>query len=177
MWCGKLPGLWKACAHGCHGIGVAVHVCICINDHHLLRSGATDQLRVVLPMLPPVAVSAAIIRDGLPVEYAGDGLMPAMLPIGFLAIEPEGFEHRRILDGKQDRCLSCVVGVFMPRPRRHREKIPLAPVEALPSDDTAPLPGKDMVDGTARLAMGVGPHPWSEQLDPAGHSAERRATS
>src|SRR5262249_3803997 len=41
---------------------------------------------------------------------------------------------------------------------------------------TAALAGKDMVDGTARLAMGLRVYPGSEQLNPAGHGAERRAT-
>src|SRR5262245_20180187 len=117
------------------------------------------------------------MRDRLPIEHTGDGLMPAMLHIGLLAIEAEGFEHRRVVNREQNRILCRGVGVFMPGPRWHREKIPLAPVKALASDDTVPLPGKDMVDGTARLAMRLGLHPRSEQLDPAGHGTQRRTTS
>jgi hypothetical protein len=91
-------------------------------------------------------------------EHAGNGLMPAVPLVYFLAIEPQGFEHRGILDGEQDRLPLCFVGVLMPGPRRDDKEISLAPVEALSRDDAEALPREDVVHGAARLAVRLRAH-------------------
>jgi hypothetical protein len=55
----------------------------------LLIQGEAIELDGILPGY----LRLFILRDRLPVEHAGDRLMPTMLPIGLLAIEPEGFEQ------------------------------------------------------------------------------------
>src|SRR5919109_2899125 len=113
--------------------------------------------------------SLAILSRPLPLEHTGDDLMAAVIGVRFLTIEPESLEHRGILDGKQDRGFASFVRVLMPGPRRDHEKIPLAPVEALPRDHARALACKDMVDGAARLAVGLGPDAGPDQLDPESH--------
>src|SRR5215510_9510903 len=116
--------------------------------------------------------SLAIPSRPLPLEHTGDELMAAVICVRLLPIEPESLEHRGILDGKQDRGFVSCVRVLMPGPWRDREKIPLAPVEALPRNHARALPCKDMVDGATRLAVGLRLDAGPDQLDPAGHGGQ-----
>ena len=44
----------------------------------------------------------SILPDYLRLFILCDGLRPAMLPIGLLAIEPKGFKHQRIVNGEAE---------------------------------------------------------------------------
>src|SRR5919109_4457607 len=111
----------------------------------------------------------------LSLKHTGNGLMTTVRFVGLLAIEPEGFEYGRVLDGEEHRFTLPRVRVLMPGPRRHHEEIPLAPVEALALDHTKPLPGEHLIDGAARLAVRLCLHARPDQLDPAADRTERRA--
>src|SRR5262245_53679948 len=101
--------------------------------------------------------------------------MATVCYVCLFAIEPEGFEHGRVLDGEKHRLTVSRIRMLVPGPRRHREEIPLAPVEALAFDHTEALSGENMIDGAARLAVCLCLHARPDQLDPTADGTESRA--
>src|SRR6267143_6812837 len=73
----------------------------------------------------------------------GNVLVPAVLGKRFLAVEAERFDHRPVVDRKEDRILVSGIGVLVQRPRGQREDVALAPVIRLAFDDGAALSLRD----------------------------------
>src|SRR5215470_10604545 len=66
--------------------------------------------------------------------------------------------------------------MLVQRPGRKRDDIALLPREAATVDDRLPDALDDVIDGAARLAMGLEPLTGTEHLNPAGHCREQRST-
>ena len=124
----------------------------------------------------PALVINVLYLLPLPLPHTSDGLMPSVLGVRLLTVESKGLEHRCILDGKQDGLVAALVGVFVPGPGQGRKKIALAPIEALSSNDTVTLAGKDMIHRAARLTVCLCMHTRPDELNPTGDGRERMAT-
>ena len=97
--------------------------------------------------------------------------------ICFLAVQPEGLDHRRICEGKKRRNVGLgAISVLVAGPGGQGKDIALFPIKALPLNNTPPGPGQNHVDATARLAMGLGVHAGTQILRRAPHRGQDRAT-
>src|SRR5262245_27576792 len=134
------------------------------------RDSAARPFYAILALAPPVG--CRMTRPlGLParareIDSPGPraGAARSALPLPLLAVEVEGFHHRRVGEAEEEGGLAARVGVLVERPRGHREHVLVLPFEALAADQGIARAFDHVIVRAADVAMGLGVLPGAEQL-------------
>ena len=92
-----------------------------------------------------------------------------------LAVEAEGFQHRRVVHRKENRLLALrTIGMLMPVPERHDEGVAFFPMKRPAVDDRRAAAAIGMIQHRARVAVRLGALAGLQELKPAGQGRQRR---